>query len=96
MTSVQLHKQATMEIMTQRDPDQDIALEITTQSKLPLPHVSPLHILFDMAGYPLFPNDVLHYLFGVHCSHDGTFQYWWAHSRECEENAFIQLMYWMT
>ncbi|CAN8073510.1 unnamed protein product [Agarophyton chilense] len=59
-----------------------------------MPEPSENDMFFDMEGYPLIENG-LEYLFGVSTRKNGSFKAWWAHTREEEEQAFIELLQWI-
>ncbi|MGH3040517.1 MAG: TM0106 family RecB-like putative nuclease [Gaiellaceae bacterium] len=57
-----------------------------------LPEPSPGDLFFDMEGDPFWdPKGGLEYLFGV-VDTDGRFRAFWAHDRESERQAFVQLV----
>lgn len=95
LTSIRLHKQASMQAQTRLNPDCRIAFEIIKNSGRTLPKPSPQDIYFDIEGYPLVPQGGLEYLFGALCTRTEEFVTWWAHSREQEEEAFIRLVDWV-
>lgn len=87
-----LHQQAALQLKARSLSDESIPFEFSKASFQSLPNASPLDMYFDMEGFPLFHNGGLEYLFGVHFSDDRDFQFWWAHTRAEEEEAFISFV----
>lgn len=82
-----LHKQARLQLQTRQTGR--TAFEIVQHTGASIP-VEDADLYFDIEGFPLFEGG-LEYLFGI-SDRKGRFSYWWAHTREEEETAFVRLI----